>query len=139
MAIQWEELEKWLRHQSRQMNWDSLKDSRFVEDFLSNFVPNQTVDKKTTHAQKWEIKEGKDVLELTYPLPNYYEPDELLLYVREDCVKIDGLPFDKSEIIKLPKLVRPRMCKAEVKDNKLTIRLLKRVKSTKFYNHTITF
>jgi len=139
MAIQWEELEKWLRNQSRQINWDNLKDSKWVEDFLSNFIPNQEANKKTMHAQRWEIKEGKEVLEVTYPLPKNYEADELLLYVREDCIRIEGLPGDHAEIIKLPKLVRPRICKAEMKDNNLVVRLLKRAKSTKFYTHTITF
>lgn len=139
MAIQWDELEKWLRHQSRQINWDNLKDSRWVEDFLSNFIPNQDANKKTTHAQAWEIKEGKEVLEVIYPLPEKYDADEMLLYVREDCIRIEGLPFDRAELIRLPKLVRPRICKAQIKDNKLIVRLLKRAKSTKFYTHTITF
>lgn len=139
MAMQWEQLEKWLRHQSRQINWDNLKDSKWVEEFLSNFVPNQEADKKTAHAQRWEIKEGKNVLEVLYPLPKQYDPDELLLYVREDCIRIEGLPFDHAEIIRLPKLVKARICKAQIKDNKLVIRLLKRAKSTKFYSHTITF
>lgn len=143
MALQWDEVEKWLRQQSRQINWDSLKDSRWVEDFLSNFVPNQDADKDAfkgaTHAQRWEIKEGKDVLEVTYPLPYGYDPEDLILYVREDCVRIEGLPNEKSEIIRLPKLVKARVCKAKIEDNKLNIRLLKRAKSTKFYTHTITF
>lgn len=136
----WEGIERWLKEQSLSGNWEFLKDSAWLEQWLKTFA--QTIDAQTRNSESKEsdfsIREGKTQLEVTYRLPADAVIEDLLLFVREDCIKLEGLPNDGQKIIRLTSLVRPKHCRASVKDGSLIIRLVKRVKPMKYHLHNIT-
>ncbi|MNH36541.1 hypothetical protein D3C79_973390 [compost metagenome] len=70
-------------------------------------------------------------------LPAGYDKDRLRLYVREDRLKLEGLPDGKIETIKLPKLVKPRVCKTLLKDDILKVKLRKRPPIRTYYEAII--
>jgi len=136
----WDNIEQWFKEQSRSQNWEFLKESEWFEKWLKTFVQSvETQSKNREHKEEnSSIKESKTQLEVIYKLPQQVIVEDILLFVREDCVKLEGLPNDARKIIRLPSLVRPQHCKAVYKDGYLRIRLAKRDKPMKYYLHDIT-
>lgn len=137
----WEEFEKWFSSTDFPKNLEGLKDIPVIDNWIHQFRqatsgPNKAKGKE--QKDTYLIKEGKEMIEIIFSLPNGYEVEDLLLFVREDFVKIEGLPDQHIELIKLPKLVKARVCRAKIQEDKLIIRLSKRPRAIKFFRHSIT-
>ncbi len=82
------------------------------------------------------FSETRSFLHVKINLPTGFEKEQLRLFVREDRLRLDGLPGGKPEIIKLPKLVKPRVCKTLIKDGVLQVKLQKRP-TNRTYHETV--
>ncbi|URN94286.1 MAG: Hsp20/alpha crystallin family protein [Candidatus Pristimantibacillus lignocellulolyticus] len=138
----WDDFEKWFSNTNFPKNLESLREIPVLDNWINQIkqATAATTTNKNEHASKsnYQIREGKEVLEVTFQLPIGYEQEDILLFVREDFVKIEGLPDQHIELIKLPKLVKSKECKAKIEEDKLIIRLTKRPRPIKFYRHFIT-
>lgn len=137
----WEEFEKWLNSGNIPKQLESLKDIPLFDNWLHQIrqaTGVQATARKEGVRKSYQIKENKDQLEVTYELPANYDAADIVLFVREDYVKIEGLPEQQIELIKLPKLVKASVCKSKIQDDILIIRLTKRPRPIKFYRYTIS-
>ena len=137
----WEDFEKWFSNANFPKNLESIKEIPVLDNWINQIrqaTATPTSKNDQTPKSNYQIKEGKDVLEVTFSLPIGYEQDEIMLFVREDFIKIEGLPDQHIELIKLPKLVKSKVCKAKIEEDQLIIRLSKRPRPIKFYRHFIT-
>lgn len=133
----WSELEKWLNATNFEKGMEAFKDIPVVEQFFSS-LRNASKDKEVkTGAQNYRFKDGKEHIDVLYRLPQHYDPEELKLFVREDYIRIEGLPDDSIEMIKLPRLVKAKYCRAKIVEHELQIRLAKRPRPRKFFEHYI--
>ncbi|HIW33807.1 MAG TPA: Hsp20/alpha crystallin family protein [Candidatus Paenibacillus intestinavium] len=137
----WDDFEKWFNNANFPKNLESLREIPVVDNWI-NQIKQATGTPVNKHGQRpkasYQIKEGKESLEIIYQLPIGYDQDEIILFVREDFVKIEGLPDQHIELIKLPKLVKTKECRAKIEEDQLIIRLTKRPRPVKFYRHYIT-
>lgn len=137
----WEEFEKWLNSGNIPKQLEGLREIPMFENWFQQFRHAsgiQSSEKQTENSQSYSIRENKDIIEISYPLPVHYDPVDIILFVREDFVKIEGLPEQHIELIKLPKLVKAKICKAKIQEDTLVIRLAKRPRPIKFNRHTIS-
>lgn len=133
----WSELEKWLNATNFEKGMEAFKDIPVVEQFFTS-LRNAGKDKEVkTGTQNYRFKDGKEHIDVLYRLPSNYEAEELKLFVREDYIRIEGLPDDSIEMIKLPRLVKAKYCRAKIVEHELQIRLAKRPRSRKFFEHYI--
>lgn len=133
----WSELEKWLNATNFEKGMEAFKDIPVVEQFFRSLKHSYSSKGERVEPANVRFKEGKEHLDVLFQLPHEYAPDDLKLYVREDYIRIEGLPDDTIEMIKLPKLVRAKYCKAKIVDTELQIRLTKRPRPRKFCEHYI--
>ncbi len=83
------------------------------------------------------ISETRHFVHVKIKLPDGYDREQLRLFVREDRLRLDGLPNGKSEMIKLPKLVKPRLCKTLLKEDLLQVKLKKRPTNRAYYEANV--
>jgi len=127
LASKWDELEKWMEGQRLPKGFEVLREPDWVEKFvrkmMTKALPEAAGAITAAHAS---FSETEQFLLVKYKLPDNTERDQLRLFVREDRLRIEGLPGGKPDIVKLPKLVKPRICKAVVQANTLKVKLRKR-------------
>lgn len=133
----WSDIEKWLNATNFEKGMEAFKDIPVVEQFFSSLKNASRDSKERTATQNYRFKEGKEHIDVLYELPLHYEPEELKLFVREDYIRIEGLPNETIEMIKLPKLVKPKYCRAKIVEHELQVRLAKRPRPRKFFEHYI--
>jgi len=131
----WSELQKWLTTTNFEKSMEALKDIPIVEQFFNNMKSGSNEERSA--LKNYRFKEGKEYLDVLYELPAHTNIEDIRLYIREDYVRIEGLPDESIEMIKLPRLVKARNCRAKLVNGELYIRLMKRPRSRKFYEHHI--
>ena len=133
----WSDIEKWLNATNFEKGMEAFKDIPVVEQFFRSLSQSTKDKRQSTEGKNYRFKEGKEYIDLLYSLPADCDVDELKLFLREDYVRIEGLPDDGIEMIKLPKLVKAKYCRAKIVDQELQIRLEKRPRPRKFFEHYI--
>ncbi|MFC4777426.1 Hsp20/alpha crystallin family protein [Paenibacillus sp. GCM10023252] len=129
MASKWDEMERWMERQQLPQGFEKLREPGWIEQFVGRMMTRalpeaaETLTKRPANAQFFETHH---FVVVKFTLPANTEPEQLRLFIREDLVRLDGLPGGKQEKIKLPKRVQPRRCRALVQDGVLQIKLRKR-------------
>ncbi|RIX54160.1 hypothetical protein D3P08_07925 [Paenibacillus nanensis] len=139
MASNWDELERWMEGQQLPKGFEVLREPDWVERFVRRMMTKSLpeIAGKITGTGAAATKESKLYLTVLYKLPPGADRDNVRLFVREDALRIEGLPGGKSESVKLPKLVKPRLCHAVVKAGELQVKLKKRQGLRKVHEHLI--
>ncbi|RJE89917.1 hypothetical protein D3P07_06750 [Paenibacillus sp. 1011MAR3C5] len=141
MASNWDDLERWMEGQQLPRGFEVLREPDWVEKFVRKLMTKALPDVAghMTGTKAAQTSESKLYIGVKFKLPPDSNKELLRLRVREDALRIDGLPGGKHEIVKLPKLVKPRICQAAVKDGTLHVKLRKRPISRAYHEHSINW
>ncbi|TYP72711.1 hypothetical protein BCM02_108366 [Paenibacillus methanolicus] len=127
MASQWEELEKWMKGQKLPSGFDLFRDPSWVENYVRGMVSKALpAVGSALGTGVADVSETKRYVTVVYPVDAGADLSRLRVLVREDKMRIDGLPGGKSETVKLPTLVLPDRATAILEGNALTVKMLKR-------------
>ncbi|WP_208403111.1 Hsp20/alpha crystallin family protein [Paenibacillus sp. BK720] len=139
----WDELERWLDGQRLPKGFDVMKEPDWVEKFVRKMMTKSLPSAANSILDQADENEGLSFFEthqdllVKFHLPREVSRENLRLYVRDDRLRIEGLPNQQKEIIKLPKLVKPTICQAVVKNYILQVKLRKRPKAGTYYETDI--
>lgn len=133
----WSDLEKWLSTTNFEKSMEAFRDIPIVEQFFNSMKHTSRTTEDKTAPKNYRFKDGKEHLDVLYELPVHARVEDIKLFIREDYIRLEGLPEETIEMIKLPKLVKAKYCRARLVDGELQIRLTKRPRSRKFYEHSI--
>lgn len=139
MSSNWDDLERWMEGQQLPRGFEVLREPDWVERFVRRMMTKSLpeIAGRMTGTGSAATTESKQYIGVTLKLPPGTDQGALRLFVREDAVRVDGLPGGKQELVKLPKLVKPKVCRASVKDGTLHVKLRKRAGIRAFHEHTI--
>ncbi|WP_336604312.1 Hsp20/alpha crystallin family protein [Paenibacillus sp. MMS18-CY102] len=142
----WDELERWMQEQQLPRGFEALKNTgwieRYVKTMMTKAMPEQmaqTVQASQQGHSRAETFETHHFIVVKWPLPQGAHPSSLRLLVREDRIRIEGLPSGEKETVKLPKPILPRVCKALCQDGILQVKLRKRPVNRQYYETTIRY
>jgi HSP20 family molecular chaperone IbpA len=142
MEKKWDELERWLDGQRLPKGFDVMKEPDWVEQFVSKMMTKSLPAAANSILDQAE-EEGISFFEthhfllVKFHLPREVNREDLRLLVRDDRLRIEGLPNNQKETIKLPKLVQPKICRAVVKNFVLQVKLRKRPRAGAYYEADI--
>ncbi|MFX3633629.1 MAG: Hsp20/alpha crystallin family protein [Candidatus Pristimantibacillus sp.] len=141
MASKWDDLEQWLKGQKLpNKGFDMLREPDWVEQFVRKMMTKAlpgAADAIVEHSGGATFFETHHFVIVKFPLPAKVDRNELRVFVREDRIRIEGLPESRIETIKLPKPVKPQICKALVKEGILQVKLRKRPGSRTYHEAVI--
>ncbi|WP_042162722.1 Hsp20/alpha crystallin family protein [Paenibacillus gorillae] len=140
MASKWDDLERWMEGQKLPKGFDLLKEPDWVEQFVRKMMTKalpEAAGAMSSQGDDPSFFETHHFVIVKFPLPPGVNRDELRLYVREDRIRIEGLPENRTETVKLPKPVKPRICRALVKNGILQVKLRKRPGARTYYEADI--
>lgn len=128
MASKWDDMEKWMERQQMPKGFELLREPDWVEQYVRKMMTKALPEAAGVMigGGSATFSETRSYLNVKINLPTGFEKEQLRLFVREDRLRLEGLPGGKPEIIKLPKLVKPRVCKTLVKDGVMQVKLQKR-------------
>ncbi|MGO4107325.1 Hsp20/alpha crystallin family protein [Paenibacillus sp. YAF4_2] len=142
MEKKWDELERWLDGQRLPKGFDVMKEPDWVEQFVRKMMTKSLPAAANSILDQAE-EEGISFFEthhfllVKFHLPREVNREDLRLLVRDDRLRIEGLPNNQKETIKLPKLVQPKICRALVKNFVLQVKLRKRPRAGAYYEADI--
>ncbi len=140
MASRWDELEKWMEYQQLPKGFDVFAQQDWVSDYVRKLMTKAMPAAASVFGNsKADITETKRYINVTYPLGEDADLNQLCLLVREDRLKLSGLKGGKDETIKLPKLVVTRSCIARYDGSVLSIKLRKRIPRKREHEAVIHF
>ncbi|MBD2869525.1 hypothetical protein IDH41_13125 [Paenibacillus sp. IB182493] len=128
MASKWDDLERWMENQRLPRGFELLREPDWVERYVRKMMTKALPEAAgaVIGGGSADFSETRHFVHVKLKLPEGFDKDRLRLFVREDRLRLEGLPGDKTETIKLPKLVKPRVCKTLLKDGVLQVKLRKR-------------
>lgn len=128
VASKWDDLERWMETQQLPKGFELLREPDWIEQYVRKMLTKalpEAADVRIGGESATFSETGHYVL-VKIKLPDDFDKEQLRLFVREDRLRVDGLPNGKSETIKLPNLVKPRVCKTLLKGGVLQVKLQKR-------------
>ncbi|WP_141506033.1 Hsp20/alpha crystallin family protein [Paenibacillus luteus] len=139
MASKWDDMEKWMERQQMPKGFELLREPDWVEQYVRKMMTKALPEAAGVMigGGSATFSETRGFLHVKINLPTGFEKEQLRLFVREDRLRLEGLPGGKPEIIKLPKLVKPRVCKTLVKDGVLQVKLQKRPTNRTFHETVV--
>ncbi|MFD0958673.1 Hsp20/alpha crystallin family protein [Paenibacillus chungangensis] len=141
MTSKWDELERWMEGQQLPKGFEIFREPDWVENFvrkmMTKALPEAAGLLGGSSSTSAEFSESKQYLQVKYRLPSGFDRNAISLHVREDRVRVEGLPGGKRELIRLPKLVKPRICRAVVREGVLLVKLRKRQRLQRYHEHGI--
>ncbi|WP_054024262.1 Hsp20/alpha crystallin family protein [Bacillus sp. FJAT-28004] len=128
MASKWDDMERWMEKQQMPKGFELLREPAWVEQYVRKMMTKALPEAAGVMigGGSATFSETRHFLNVKITLPEGFDKEQLRLFVREDRLRLDGLPNGKQETIKLPKLVKPRVCKTLVKENIMHVKLQKR-------------
>ncbi|MDQ0058323.1 Hsp20/alpha crystallin family protein [Paenibacillus harenae] len=128
MASKWNEIEKWMEGQQLPKGFEILKEPDWVEQYVRKLMTKALPEAAgaITGSKSAAVSETENFVVVKINLPKDTVREQVRLFIREDRVRVEGLPKGSKETVKLPVLVKPRICKAQVKDDVLHVKLRKR-------------
>ncbi|OBZ08262.1 hypothetical protein A7975_27840 [Bacillus sp. FJAT-26390] len=141
MASKWDDMERWMERQQLPKGFELLRDPDWVEQYVRKMMTKSLPEAAGAliGGGSATFSETRHFVHVKINLPNGYDKELLRLFVREDRLRLDGLPGGKSETIKLPKLVKPRVCKTLVKNDVLHVKLQKRPTNRNYHEAIVRF
>lgn len=139
VASKWDELERWMEGQRLPKGFELLREPDWVEQYVRKMMTKALPEAAGAMIGKGmaTFSESRHFLQVKIILPDGIEREMLRLFVREDRLRLEGLPGGKTETIKLPKLVKPRICKTLLKNGILQVKLRKRPGLKTYYEAVI--
>ncbi|WP_028610410.1 Hsp20/alpha crystallin family protein [Paenibacillus harenae] len=139
MASKWDDLERWMENQQLPKGFEVLREPDWVERYVRKMMTKALPEAAGAMIGRGSaaFSETRHFILVKINLPDGFDREQLRLFVREDRLRIEGLPGGKHEIIKLPKLVKPRVCKTLLKDNVLQVKLQKRPANRTYHEAVI--
>lgn len=139
VASKWDDLERWMEGQQLPKGFEVLREPDWVERYVRKMLTKALPEAAGAiiGSSSVTFSETAQYVIVKINLPSGFEREKLRLFVREDRIRIDGFPNGKSETIKLPKLVKPRVCKSLLKENVLHVKLQKRKTNRTYHEHVI--
>ncbi|PWW05689.1 hypothetical protein DFQ01_104251 [Paenibacillus cellulosilyticus] len=138
--VKWDDMEQWMKKQQLPRGFEALKDTgwveRYVKSMMANAMPEKPAMPGSSNAETFETHH---FIVIKWKLPRGVHPSSLRLFVREDRIRIEGLPEQKRETIELPKQVYPRVCRALCQDGVLQIKLRKKPFDRRYYETPIRY
>jgi hypothetical protein len=129
VSSKWEDLERWLEGQRLPKGFERLREPDWVEKFVRHMMikamPGVAASAGFGQSPA-EVFETHHFVIVKFPLPADAVPERLRLLVREDRLRLEGLPGDERKTIKLPRAVRPRMSRALLREGVLQVKLRKK-------------
>jgi HSP20 family molecular chaperone IbpA len=128
MASKWNDIEKWMEGQQLPKGFEVLKEPDWVEQYVRKLMTKALPEAAgvITGSKSSAVSETDHFVIVKINLPKDTDREQVRLFIREDRVRVEGLPKGNKETVKLPVLVKPRICKAQVKDDILHVKLRKR-------------
>lgn len=128
MASKWDDMERWMEKQQMPKGFELLREPAWVEQYVRKMMTKALPEAAGVMigGGSASFSETRHFLNVKITLPEGFDKEQLRLFVREDRLRLDGLPSGKPETIKLPKFVKPKVCKTLVKDNFMHVKLQKR-------------
>jgi HSP20 family molecular chaperone IbpA len=128
VASKWDELERWMEGQRLPRGFEVLREPDWVEQYVRNMMTKALPEAAGVMigGGSASFSETRGFVHVKIKLPEGSDLEQLRLLVREDRLRLEGLPGGKAETIKLPKLVRPKWCQALHKNGTLRVKLKKR-------------
>jgi hypothetical protein len=108
---------------------------KFVRGLMTKALPEAT--DRIHDEQAPGFAETKQFITVQCRLQAGARRGDIALYVREDQLRIVDRHSGNRRLIPLPALVKPRICRAEVKNGILYVKLRKRPRLTKYVEHSI--
>ncbi|WP_255314626.1 Hsp20/alpha crystallin family protein [Bacillus sp. FJAT-26390] len=141
VASKWDDMERWMERQQLPKGFELLRDPDWVEQYVRKMMTKSLPEAAGAliGGGSATFSETRHFVHVKINLPNGYDKELLRLFVREDRLRLDGLPGGKSETIKLPKLVKPRVCKTLVKNDVLHVKLQKRPTNRNYHEAIVRF
>ncbi|WP_053377868.1 Hsp20/alpha crystallin family protein [Paenibacillus sp. FJAT-27812] len=141
MASKWDDMERWMERQQLPKGFELLREPDWVEQYVRKMMTKSLPEAAGAliGGGSATFSETRHFVHVKINLPNGYDKELLRLFVREDRLRLDGLPGGKSETIKLPKLVKPRVCKTLVKNDVLHVKLQKRPTNRNYHEAIVRF
>lgn len=135
VTSKWDDLERWMEGQKLPKGFEVLREPDWVEQYVRKMMTKALPEAAAVMMGSGPatFSETRHFIHVKINLPDGYERELLRLFVREDRLRVEGLPNGKSETIKLPKLVKPRTCKSLIKDGYLQVKLQKRPINRSYY------
>lgn len=135
VASKWDDMEKWMERQQLPKGFELLREPDWVEQYVRKMMTKALPEAAGVMigGGSATFSETRHFIHVKINLPKGFEKEQLRLFVREDRLRLEGLPGGKIETIKLPKLVKPRVSKTLVKDNVLQVKLQKRPTNRTFH------
>lgn len=140
MTSKWDELERWMEGQKLPKGFDVLREPDWVEQFVRKMMTKalpEAAQAMSGQSDTFSFFETHHFIIVKFPLPKQVNKEDLKLFIREDRIRIEGLPNNHIETIQLPKPVRPKICRALVKSRVLQVKLRKRPGSRTYYEADI--
>ncbi len=139
MASKWEELERWMEGQRLPRGFEVMREPDWVEQYVRKMMTKALPEAAGAMVGGGlaSFSETRSFIQVKIRLPEGCGLERLQLFVREDRLRLEGLPGGKTETIKLPKLVRPKWCQALHKGGTLLVKLKKRPLSKTVYEAVI--
>jgi HSP20 family molecular chaperone IbpA len=148
MGSRWDQMQEWLARQQLPKGFEMMKEPEWVARIVKQMMEGalsgnpsaglsgmqDTADKaKKTEDFKAAISslgaqwsENKDYLLLKLPLQGEADVQTLRVRVKEERLRIDGLPGQRPHSMPLPAPVQPRSARAIIKEGVLRVRLKKK-------------
>ncbi len=141
VASKWDDMERWMERQQLPKGFELLREPDWVEQYVRKMMTKSLPEAAGAliGGGSATFSETRHFVHVKINLPNGYDKELLRLFVREDRLRLDGLPGGKSETIKLPKLVKPRVCKTLVKNDVLHVKLQKRPTNRNYHEAIVRF
>jgi HSP20 family molecular chaperone IbpA len=141
VASKWDDMERWMERQQLPKGFELLREPDWVEQYVRKMMTKSLPEAAGAliGGGSATFSETRHFVHVKINLPNGYDKELLRLFVREDRLRLDGLPGGKSETIKLPKLVKPRLCKTLVKNDVLHVKLQKRPTNRNYHEAVVRF
>jgi hypothetical protein len=141
VASKWDDMERWMERQQLPKGFELLREPEWVEQYVRKMMTKALPEAAGVliGGGSATFSETRHFIQVKINLPDGYDKELLRLFVREDRLRLDGLPDGKSETIKLPKLVKPRICKTLVKESVLHVKLQKRPTNRTYHEAIVRF
>ncbi|CAM4525176.1 HSP20 family molecular chaperone IbpA [Paenibacillus endophyticus] len=135
VASKWDDMERWMERQQLPKGFELLREPDWVEQYVRKMMTKALPEAAGVMigGGSASFSETRHFVHVKINLPDGFDKEQLRLFVREDRLRLEGLPGGKIETIKLPKLVKPRLCKTQLQDAVLKVKLQKRPTNRSFH------
>ncbi|WP_281887995.1 Hsp20/alpha crystallin family protein [Paenibacillus sp. YYML68] len=110
----------------------------YIKEVLQKSMPRAEVQQLKHHYHTELFETHKSVIAKIH-VPDKAEARKIRVLVNMSVLRLDGLPDNRSQTLRLPSLVMPGTCKAVYKNGILQLHMRKQTSENPFYEIDIRF